>query len=182
MAQEYISYIQTENLLRNWTTIQGMKESLQIELTKLEKTNAEGKDEYILSQVLGNRVLSDTPPSGKISDTTGNVATSYKKILNQDYYTTLEEIRKDKYYVDIVDDKLNIAFKRLPRTQGRILKLFYLECKTWAEVLDELKSDKCYFTKQQAQRRRREGIYKIQSISKITTDDYNHVIKLVEVE
>lgn len=182
MAVEYISYIQTENLIRAWPTIQGIKESLSLELKSLEVANSDEKDDYILTQVIGNKVLSDAPPSGKISDTTGDIAASYQQVINRDYYTTLEAIKKEKFCIELVDDKLNIAYRRLSPVQQKILKLFYLDSKTWAEVLEELKAEKYFFSKQQAQRLRRDGIYKVQRISKITVESYFQVMKLVEVD
>lgn len=182
MAVEYISYIQTENLIRAWPTIQGIKESLQIELKALEVKSSDEEDDYIYTQVMGNKVLSDIPPSGKISDSTGNIAASYLQVINRDYYSTLEAIKKEKFCIELVDDKLDIAFRRLSLVQQNILKLFYLEKKIWAEVLDELKKEKCFYSKQQAQAQRRYAIEKMQSISKITVDAYLQVMKLVEVE
>lgn len=182
MAVGYISYIQTENLIRAWPTIQGIKESLSIELKALESKNSDEKDDYILTQAIGNKVVSDIPPSGKISDTTGDIAASYLQVIERDYYSTLEAIKKEKFCIELVDDKLNIAYRRLSLVQQKILKLFYLENKTWAEVLEELKKEKHFFSKQQAQFQRRDGIYKIQTISKITVETYVSVMKLVEVE
>lgn len=182
MSLEYISYIQTEDLFKAWPTIQGIKESLALELKALEVASSDEKDDYIYTQVVGNKVISDIPPTGKISDTTGDIAASYLQVIERDYYSTLEAIKKEKFCIEIVDDKLNIAFRRLSSIQQKILKLFYLDNKTWAEVLEELKKEKYFLSKQQAQFQRRDGIYKIQTISKITVETYVNVMKLVEVE
>ncbi|MDR7856047.1 hypothetical protein [Tissierella sp.] len=182
MAVEYISYIQTENLFKSWPTIQGIKESLSLELKALEVKSSEEIDDYIYTQVVGNKVLSDTPPSGKISDSTGNTSTSYHQVVNRDYYSTLEAIKKEKFCIELVDDKLEIAYRRLNLLQQKILRLFYLEKKVWAEVVEELNKEKYFLSKQQAQCQRRESIYKIQSISKITVETYMQVMRLVEVE
>ncbi|SCG82714.1 hypothetical protein DW1_1141 [Proteiniborus sp. DW1] len=182
MGLEYISYIQTEELFKAWPTIQGIKESLAIELRALEVANSDEKDEYIYTQVVGNKVITDIPPTGKISDTTGDIAANYMNVINRDYYNTLEAIKKDKFYIELVDDKLNIAFRRLTSTQQKLLKLFYWEKKTWAEVLEELKKDKHFISKHQAQVQRRVSIEKLQSISKITVEAYLKVMELVEVE
>ena len=182
MGLEYISYIQTEEIFKAWPTIQGIKESLALELKVLDTASSDEKDEYIYTQVVGNKVISDIPPTGKISDTTGDTATNYMKVINRDYYNTLEAIKKDKFYIELVDDKLNIGFKRLSPMQQQLLKLFYWEKKTWAEVLEELKKDKHFVSKHQAQVQRRCGIEKLQSISKITVEAYLKVMELVEVE
>lgn len=183
MALEYISYIQTENLIRAWPTIQGIKESLGRELSFYKYTNKMGSaDDYIYTKVIGNKVLSDTPPSGKISDSTGNTAVNIENMWNEDMQSIKKRLMEEKFCIELVDDKLNIAFRRLSLVQQKILKLFYLENKTWAEVLDELKKEKYFISKQQAQFQRRYAIEKMQSISKIKVDSYFQVMKLVEVE
>lgn len=183
MAVEYISYIQTENLFKSWPTLIAIKESLRAELQSLEnEVNQDDMDDYIYTQVIGNKVLTDIPPSGKISDTTGNVSASYQQVINRDHFNALEQIRNEKLSIELVDDKLSIAFRRLSPMQQRLLKLFYWENKFWTEVLEELKKEEYFMSKRQAQICRRDSIEKLQSISKITVDRYLFVIKLVEVE
>ncbi len=182
MAQKYISYIQTENLFKALPTLLAIKESLQLDIDRLGVINSEEIDDYIYTQVIGNKVLSDTPPSGKISDTTGDVAESHKHNIDQAYDNALKSIKKDRFSIDLVDDKLNIALRRLPLLNQQILKLFYWEKKTWAEVLEELKISNNYMTKRQVVIRRKNSLEKIQSISKITVETYANVIRLMEVE
>ena len=140
--------------------------------------NAEG---YIYTKVIGNKVISDSPHSGELSDTTGNMALNVEHMWDKDMDGIREQLLEEKMYLDLVDDKLNIAFKRLSPIQQTILKLFYMANKTWTETL-ELLTQSDYMSKDQAQRRRKEGIEKIQSISKITVDMYDYVMNLVEVE
>lgn len=182
MAQEYISYIQTENLLRAWPTIQGIKESLDRELNLYKYTNKMGnRDDYIYTKVIGNKELSDMPSSGRLPDTTGDTAINIEKMWDKDMADMREKLIEEKYCIELVDDKLNIAFRRLSVMQQEILRLFYMEDKTWAEVLDLLKKYD-YMSKRQAQNRRREAIERVQSISKITVEMYEYVMDLVEVE
>ena len=182
MVQEYISYIQTEELFKRWPTLQGIRESLETELKLYQYTNKMGNaDDYIYTKIIGNKELSDMPHSGKLSDTTGNMELNAEQMWNKDMDEMKKQLLEEKLYLDLIDDKLNIAFKRLSPTQQRILKLFYIENKTWADVLEQLKQDN-YMSKRQAQRRRQEAIEKIQSISKITVDMYDYVMNLVEVE
>lgn len=180
---EYISYIQTEKLFQAWPLIQGIKESIEKELELINQTQLE-EDEYIYTKTIGNKELSDMPkPSGNISDTTGNMAVAdIKRIIRKDIQETRERLLEEKFYIEMVDDKLNIAFKRLSRVQQRVLTLFYHENKTWAEVLDELKQDKYYLSKHQAQIKRRHALEKIQQISKITVEMYEYVMDLVGVD
>lgn len=183
MAVEYISYIQTENLFKNWNTLLGVKESLALDIRTLVATPMQEEiDDYIYTAVVGNKVLTDTPPSGKISDITGSVAANYQQVIERGYLGTLESVKKEKFCIELVDDKLNIAFRRLNLMQQQLLKLFYWENKTWAEVLDKLKEDKHFITKHQAQSQRRNSIEKMQITSKINVEMYLFVMRLVEVE
>lgn len=180
MAQEYISYIQTEELLRAWPTIQGIKESLEIELNLYKYTDKIGSPEdYIYTKIIGNKELSDMPHSGRLSDTTGDTAVNIQKMWNKEMAGIKEKLMEEKYCIELVDDKLSIAFRRLSQIQQQILKLFYMENKTWAEVLPQIDD---YMTKDQAQRRRKDAIERVQSISKITVEMYEYVMNLVEVE
>ena len=183
MAVKYISYIQTEILVRNWKTLQGIRESLALDIQSLgEKPSQEEIDDYILTQVVGNKVMSDIPPSGSISDTTANTSASYKQIIKSGHSNALRSLREEKLCIELIDDKLNIAFRRLTVLQRRILTLFYLESKTWTEVLSELKEEKHFISRSNAQKYRRVSIEKVCSISKITTDVYLKAMNLVEVD
>jgi len=175
--------MQTEKLFQVWPTIQGIKESIEKELELIDQTQLE-EDEYIYTKIVGNKELSDMPkPSGNISDTTGNMAVAdIKRIIRKDIQETRERLLEKKFYIEMVDDKLNIGFKRLSKVQQRVLTLFYHENKTWAEVLDELKQDKYYLSKHQAQIKRRHALEKIQQISKITVEMYECVMDLVGVD
>ena len=183
MTERCISYMQTENLLRQWPTIQGIKESLALELKALKcGSDLVDANEYIHTKVIGNKVITGMSHSGGISDTTGNLATSYNNQIAKDFADTLDCIQNEKFYIGLIDDKLSIAFKRLTPTQYEILKLFYWEDKVWAEVLDELKKEKNFMSKSYAQDQRRYAIEKIRSISKISVKAYDTVMKLVGVE
>lgn len=183
MATEYINYIQTEELIKLWPTIQGIKESLKSEYKKvLQNTPEQELNDLIYSQSIGNKALTGLPPSGNISDTTGNTALSYHQNIRNEENETINLILGEQHHICLVDDKLSIAFRRLTDIQRKIINCFYIEGKTWAETLDELKKEDYFISKQTAQRTRRDGIYKVQRIAKITRDTYLEVMKLVEVE
>lgn len=180
MAVKYISYLQTEKLFTQWPVIQGIKESLQIEINTIRAKNTMATDgEYIDTLVLGNRIMDTAPPSTKITDKTGNVAASYRQTMKRDYSNALKRITEEKLYIELVDDKLDVAFKRLPLTQQQLLKLFYWENKTWAEVLEEFKCNDCYLSKYQAQIQRQYGIERMKNISKITIKAYDYVMDMM---
>lgn len=185
MAPQYTNYIQTENLIKSWLDIKFTKESLAVELNKfiVQSLDYEEIDSSIYSQSIGNKVLGDIPTAqGRISDSTGDTAIRYQRVIHNQYTTSLEWIQEELNLISLVDEKLDIGFRRLSCSQQKILNFFYLENKTWAETLEGLNAEKCFITKQQAQRQRRDGIYKIQRISKITIDAYLKVIELLGVE
>lgn len=182
MAVEYISYLQTEKLFTQWPVVQGMKESLQLEIDAIEKKQALAtKEEYIATLSVGNKVLTGTPPPSKTTDKTSEVATNYPQIMDSDYTNTINKILEEKFYIGLVDDKLYVAFSKISVMQQQLLKLFYWENKTWAEVVDELKQAKCYLSKYQAQIQRQYGIERIRNISKITTKAYDFVMEMMGV-
>ena len=81
MTIEYISYIQTEKLFTQWPTLKAVKESLGLELKALGNgVDKEDENNLIYTQVIGNKVLTDTPPSGNISDTTASTSASYQQV------------------------------------------------------------------------------------------------------
>ncbi len=181
MAVEYISYLQIEKLFTQWPVIQGMKESLQLEIDAIEKKQALAtKEEYIDTLSVGNKVLTGTPPPSKTTDKTGEVAANYPQIMTSDYNSTINKIMEEKFYIGLVDDKLDIAFKKISTMQQQLLKLFYWENKTWAEVVDELRQTECYLSKYQAQIQRQHGIERMKNISKITTKAYDYVMDMME--
>lgn len=183
MTIEYISYIQTEKLFTQWPTLKAVKESLGLELKALGNgVDKEDENNLIYTQVIGNKVLTDTPPSGNISDTTASTSASYQQVAEREYNATLEQILKEKSSINLVDCKLDLAFRRLTPLQQDILKLFYWEGQTWAEVLEEIKKTHGFTTKQQAQRQRRDSLEKIQITSKVNVETYLFVMDLVGVE
>ncbi|HHX61089.1 MAG TPA: hypothetical protein GX707_10320 [Epulopiscium sp.] len=183
MAERCISYLQTENLLRQWPTIQGIRESLALELKSLQGgASLVDPNDYIHTKVIGNKVITGNSFSGGISDTTGNLATSYSNQIARDFSETVDCIQNEKFYIGLVDNKLDIACKRITPIQYEILKLFYWEDKVWADVLEELKKDKKFMSKKSAQDQRRDAIEKIRSISKVSVKAYEIVMKLAGVE
>lgn len=182
MAIEHISYMQLENLIRNWENIKSLRESLLLSIRAFNAgPDQKEVDDYIYTKVIGNKALSDTPPSGRISDTTGDTSNCYEENIKKDYSNSLKCLENERLYVEIVLDKLDIAFRRLTTVQQEIIKLFYVKEMTWAEVMEELSEQKQYITKRQAQRQRRSSIEQMQSISRISTDVYSCVIGLMEV-
>lgn len=180
MAERCISYMQTENLFKQWPTIKLIRESLALEFKSLQGgTTLVDPNEYIHTKVLGNKVITGNSFSGGISDTTGNLATSYSNQISKDFADTLESIQNEKFYIGLIDNKLDIACKRLTPTQYEILRLFYWEDKVWADVLEELKKEKNFMSKSCAQDQRRDAINKIKNISMINVKAYDTVMKLV---
>ena len=133
-------------LFKAWPILDAILESLKVDLViarneSKNKGNIATETDYIESMVFGNKSLNDAPPSGKISDSTGNIAANYSNVLSQDKKKYMEEWKEfaaevGKDYLDIaaVTEKLGIAFKKLTLLQQTILKLYYWENKVWKEV------------------------------------------------
>lgn len=182
MDTEYIGYTQTENLLRAWPTIRGIKESLDLELQSVESNIASEVDGYIYTKAIGGQPLDSPPGGGGTSDKTARVAEGYRQILESELKNTTETIIKEKARVEIMDSKLELALRRLPVVQRRIVELFYVEDKIWKEVLSTLRKEGQYTSRQTAHTQRRKAIETVSCVLMVTNDSYKQIMKLVEVD
>jgi len=139
-------------------------------------------EDYIYSMVIGNKVLSDMPPAGKISDSTGNIAENYRKLMKYDRKTVKREINIDIIEVSLVISKLQIAYRRLSFLQRRVLELYYWQELSWKEIAEALKHDDLYYSVRQIQERRRTGIEKMTGVLMVTIEAYEYVVGLVSVD
>jgi hypothetical protein len=148
---DYIRYHEAEQLFKAWPLLEAILESKKVDLLMARsksrnKESLASDEDYIEGMVFGNKSLENAPPTGKISDTTGNIAANYSKVMSQDRAKYAEEWREfaeeagEEYFIIApVLDKLKIAFKNLTVLQQNILKLYYWENKVWKEVSKEVK-------------------------------------------
>lgn len=177
----YIHYHEVEKLFTAWPTLDGILESLLIDLMATRAKNGLGSDEdYIYTMSIGNKALDNMPPSGKISDSTGNIVANYLKVMRMDKRELKGELNEEVFEVSIVIEKLNIAFRRLSPIRQKVLKLFYWEKLKWKEVSVSLNESGGFMSESSAKIERRRGIEKMASILKVTQEDYESVMKLVD--
>lgn len=143
---DYIRFDETEKLFKAWPLLEAILESLKVDMfiarsKSQNKENLASDEDYIEGMVYGNKSMSGIPPVGSVSDSTGNIAANYSKVMQQDKKTYSEEWKdfakeasKEYLIIAPVIEKLNIAFRNLTKLQQDILKLFYWENKVWKEV------------------------------------------------
>jgi hypothetical protein len=177
---DYISYQEAEKLFEIWPMLERIKENSTMELKALKYMQGESIDDWIYSLSIGNKILDDMPHPHTASSPTERVAMNYKKAIGQELFETNEEIKTEIMLLWLIDNKLKIAFDGLTPLQQKILKLFYWEKKTWAEILSQLAEEKEYLSKHQAQVQRKEAIRRLAIMSRIPLKIYEEVIKIVE--
>lgn len=172
-------YHEMENLLKQYKGIEGASESIKYELYGF----SEGVDDNDVDDFISAMTLKGKPfdyvavdNGGYIGDKTGNIAMNYRKQLEKENEQLIKDLESELFILQLVLDKLNIGLRRLPSIQQQILWRFYVENKTWIEVLDLLDD---YISKDQAQRQRRDAIERLQVMCRITISQYQEVAKLL---
>lgn len=177
----YIRYHETEKLFTAWPYLQDLLDNLSLDIMAARVKDSMGSaDDYIYTMVIGNKALSNMPPAGKISDSTGNIAENYHKMMLYDRKAVKQEISVDIIEISLVVSKLEIAYRRLSFFQRRILQLYYWEDKTWKEIVAHLKCEGLFYSSRQIQEKRRAGIEKMTSVMTVTIETYESVMKLME--
>ena len=179
--KSYIRYHEVETLYKAWPTLEGILESLCVDLKQLKSVKGiDTQDEYIYSLTMRARALNDTPRAGGLTDTTGNIAISYSEIMQHELKDVKHELREEYFVIATVLDKLVIAYKRLAPLVRAILEAYYWDNKTWDEIVSELEPKDQYISKAQAQRYRKAGMEKMRVILKVTVEDYKIIMRLVD--
>jgi hypothetical protein len=191
-----IRFHETEQLFKAWPLLEAILESLKVDLfvarsKSRNKENLASDADYIEGMVFGNKEISGVPPVGSISDTTGNIATNYSKVMSQDIKTYASEWREfakevgEEYFIIVpVLDKLNISFKNLTKLQQDILKLYYWENKVWKEVRASISTDKNYKSESALKTERDRAIDKMAVILSNSMEyaTYERIMKMVETK
>jgi len=181
VLKSYIRYHEVETLYKAWPTLEGILESLCVDLKQLKSVKGiDTQDEYIYSLTMRARALNDTPRAGGLTDTTGNIAISYSEIMQHELKDVKHELREEYFVIATVLDKLVIAYKRLAPLVRVILEAYYWDNKTWDEIVSELEPKDQYISKAQAQRYRKAGMEKMRVILKVTVEDYKIIMRLVD--
>jgi hypothetical protein len=193
---DYIRFHETEQLFRAWPLLEAILESLKVDLflarsKSQNKENLASDEDYIEGMVFGNKSMSGVPPVGSISDTTGNIAANYSKVMSQDKAKYAEEWREfadevgEEYFIIApVLDKLQIAFRNVTKLQQDILKLYYWENKVWKEVRASISTDKNYKSESALKTERDRAIDKMAVILKnsMEYETYKRIMEMVEMK
>jgi len=179
----YTRYHEVETLFIKWPLLKAIRESSLIELEAVGAKESIGtENEFIYTLTVGNKAMNDMPyaTANNVSNPTEKVASSYAKIIQNHISNTDKEIKEEILKLWLIDEKLRIAFNALTRLQQQILKLYYWEKNTWTETVEKLKKDNYYCSKSQAQSLRKQGIEKMNKISKISLKMYNEIMKIID--
>jgi hypothetical protein len=193
---DYIRFHETEQLFKAWPLLEAILESLKVDLfvarsKSQSKENLASDADYIEGMVFGNKSMSGVPPVGSISDTTGNIAANYSKVMCQDKAKYAEEWREFAEEVSVeylmiapVLDKLQIAFRNVTKLQQDILKLYYWENKVWKEVRASISTDKNYKSESALKTERDRAIDKMAVILKnsMEYETYKRIMEMVEMK
>lgn len=126
---EYIRTHEVEKLFELWPTLIALYEHVAG-----ETANDMERDDYIYSLAIGSKPMDNMPPTGKISDPTCNIATTYAKQMQQDKRIVAKSINYDALKISFALDRLEYAFHRLSLLQRKILPLCYWDKLTWREI------------------------------------------------
>ena len=173
----YISYQEAERLFEVWPMLQRIKQSTATELQLLETTSI---DEWVYTLSIGNKSLDGLPHQKSSTSSTERVAMNYKDFIDKNIIESREDIKIEIVLLYLVDEKLKIAYDGLTQLQQKILKLFYWQKKTWAEILSQLADEEEYISKHQAQTQRKEAIQKMAITARITEKVYTDVMKIID--
>jgi hypothetical protein len=191
-----IRFHETEQLFKAWPLLEAILESKKVDLLMARsksrnKENLASDEDYIEGMVFGNKDISGVPPVGSISDTTGNIAANYSKVMRQDktkyaeeWREFAEEVGEEYFIIAPVLDKLRIAYKNLTNMQQNILKLYYWENKVWKEVRASISTDKNYKSESALKTERDRAINKMAVILKNSMEyaTYEKIMGMVETK
>jgi hypothetical protein len=193
---DYIRFHETEQLFKAWPLLEAILESKKVDLLMARsksrnKENLASDEDYIEGMVFGNKPVSGVPAVGSISDTTGNIAANYSKVMSHDkakyaeeWREFAEEVGEEYFIIAPVLDKLRIAYKNLTNMQQNILKLYYWENKVWKEVRASISTDKNYKSESGLKAERDRAINKMAVILKnsMEYETYVRIMGMVETK
>ena len=175
---DYIKYIQVEELLRKYPQLKSLLQNLQLELEQFVRTGVTdtiSEDDILYSLSIGNRVLSDMPqifplPGEKMT----NIIEAKDRIMEN---RVIKDLIKDINVMGEVVEKVANALKSLPSEKYAIITQFYCEKKTWKQLADDIKLED-----KPLKARRREAIYQIASVLRVTREQYEFCMDYVKVK
>jgi RNA polymerase sigma factor (sigma-70 family) len=170
---DFIRYHEVEGLLRSFQSLRGAEEVLRMQLQSIL---GESENETIESLAL-LRNTDGLPKSGGITpDRTGNIATGGLRKSNSEISEAAKSIAKDLTLTYAITRKMEIALNVLSPSERRVVELKYFEGLNWQEIADEMAT-----SISTVQRHRRAGVERVRIVSRITVDDYNRIMKILDI-
>lgn len=173
LPNDYINYQQVEELLKFYPVIESLTNSLQLELNIAYIENAEESDsEVIYALVLGNHKLDGMPrPPHIISNKTCNVALIYKQAALKDASVKVKRLTKEILQLNMVLEKIDIAFESLEEDQKRAVEILCRGKKcTPLSILDE----------RRMKRDKRKALENMAIIMRLSVDVYCEVVSKIK--
>jgi len=174
---DYINYLQVEELLRKYPQLKSLLQNLQLELEKFCRTGITdtlSEEDILYSLAIGNRILSDMPqifplPGEKMT----NIIEVKDRIIQNE---VIKDLIKIINTIGEVVEKVANALKYLPVDSQSVVFQFYCERKTWKQLIDKLNEEQNPLKK-----RRKEAIYQIVSVLRVTKEQYEFCMNYVKV-
>jgi DNA-directed RNA polymerase specialized sigma subunit len=172
LSMEFVRYHETETLLKRFKELQGMSEVLRAQVQSVMAVN-EGE---VIESLVFFRNADGLPKSeGTVSDRTGNIAAGLRK-SNIEISDAIKEIAADLLLLDTTIQKLEIGLRVLLPNERKAVELKYFQGLNWYEIADEMSSSVAT-----AQRHRKAGVERIRVVSRITVDDYNRIMRILNL-
>lgn len=191
----YIRFHEAEQLFKAWPLLKAILESKSVDrMTALKMSmNDENlaTDEDYIESLSYNKSITELSHTGKINDTTGNIAANYSKAMHYDktkyaeeWKEFAQEVGEEYFIIASVLDKLSIAFRNLSKLQQDILKLYYWENKVWKEVRASISTEKNYKSESALKTERDRAIDKMAVIlsNSMEYSTYERIMKMVETK
>lgn len=133
---EYISYQSVENILKEYNSITALIASIQIELQAAYIKGAkEEEGDVIYGLVLGNRRMDGMPkPPYSISDTTFNVAISYRQSVKNTNYKEIRRLSQEVLELSVVLEKIDTAMGALSDYEKGLVKKLYINGQSLSQL------------------------------------------------
>ena len=176
----YITYLQTEDLLRKHPMLKALLANLQVELSTVYAAGidwAGSEEEILYSLSIGNRVLTDMPFVN--SPTPGNKETGIIAVdtREREYRRTIKDIMAEINIIGPAVEQITYALKCLTIDEQELLQDSYWQNKT----LKQLRA-KCCLGTTQVKENRRKAIYKLVKVLRITQEQYQFCVEMLKGE
>jgi hypothetical protein len=173
-ALEYIRSHEVEKLLEIWPVLESVYKFITGDALK-----GISRDDYIYSMAIGNKPLDDMPPTGKITDPTCNVATTYTAMMKSDMRVVIKDMSSDALRISYVLDRLKYAFRRLPFLQQKVLSLYYLDKLTWKEIAAKISKEGRYITQFAVQEMKRKALDRMTKNLMLPNEQYADLMNIL---